>query len=258
MESDLRKVSAVGARSVIVLADRTVSNPDMTDVNTVRTVLSLRKMGAPRNGHIVCEVCDVDNENLVTLVGRESVETIVCHDIIGRLMIQCARERGLAQVLDKLLGFEDNEFYINNCSQWPQLVGKKFGELMFCFESAVVVGIMRQGVAGGKAEVELNPADDVILRKGDSLIVIAEDDDSYAPSAAPSDTFDRQLTHLIAPAPSRERRHEKMLFVGWRRDMDDMINQLDTYVSSGSELTLFSNLTRKEREVRYCIGVCLC
>lgn len=49
-------------------------------------------------GHVVVELSDVDNEQLVKLVGGELVETVVAHDVIGRLMIQCARQPGLAQV----------------------------------------------------------------------------------------------------------------------------------------------------------------
>lgn len=45
------------------------------------------------------ELSDLDNEVLVKLVGGELVETVVAHDVIGRLMIQCARQPGLAQVL---------------------------------------------------------------------------------------------------------------------------------------------------------------
>lgn len=44
------------------------------------------------------ELSDLDNEVLVKLVGGALVETVVAHDVIGRLMIQCARQPGLAQV----------------------------------------------------------------------------------------------------------------------------------------------------------------
>ena len=46
------------------------------------------------------ELSDLDNEVLVKLVGGDLVQTVVAHDVIGRLMIQCARPRqpGLAQV----------------------------------------------------------------------------------------------------------------------------------------------------------------
>ena len=100
LPGDLLKVSAAAARSIIVLADRAEHAPDESDVMVVRTVLSLRAMGAPvTGGHITAEVCDLDNEELVHLVGDGRVETIVCHDVVGRLMIQCAQRKGLAQVL---------------------------------------------------------------------------------------------------------------------------------------------------------------
>ena len=41
---------------------------------------------------------DIDNEPLVKLVGGDLIETVVAHDVIGRLMIQCALQPGLAQV----------------------------------------------------------------------------------------------------------------------------------------------------------------
>ena len=44
------------------------------------------------------ELSDLDNEVLVKLVGGDLVQTVVAHDVIGRLMIQCARQPGLAQV----------------------------------------------------------------------------------------------------------------------------------------------------------------
>ena len=40
----------------------------------------------------------------------------------------------------------------------------------------------------------------------------------------------------------KERGPQKLLFCGWRRDMDDMIMELDTYVKPGSELWLLSSV----------------
>lgn len=62
-------------------------------------------------GHIVVELSDLDNEVLVKLVGGDLVETVVAHDVIGRLMIQCARQPGLAQVRSVLN-------YETSCTFW--------------------------------------------------------------------------------------------------------------------------------------------
>ena len=69
-----------------------------SDARALRTVLSLTGVKEGLRGHIVVELSDLDNEVLVKLVGGDLVETVVAHDVIGRLMIQCARQPGLAQV----------------------------------------------------------------------------------------------------------------------------------------------------------------
>jgi hypothetical protein len=200
LHADLRRVSAESARSIIILADRTFADPDMTDVATVRTVMCLRGLDAPRTGHIVCEVCDVDNEELITLVGKDHVETVVSHDIIGRLMIQCAREKGLAGVLSELLGFDGSEFYI---SDWgDQLVGKTFGEVCLLFKDAVVLGIYR---AESKDSDTETPS-----YHGNSEGVSSSD--VNAPLRATKSTIDRwnQMSSPFSPSrtPSKEELHK--------------------------------------------------
>lgn len=78
-----------------------------SDARALRTVLSLTGVKEGLRGHIVVELSDLDNEVLVKLVGGDLVETVVAHDVIGRLMIQCARQPGLAQVNFTSLGLHD-------------------------------------------------------------------------------------------------------------------------------------------------------
>lgn len=115
----MHKVSVSKARAIVVLAEEgnadQVSFSDQpmlflkalpyiiapflqSDARALRTVLSLTGVKEGLSGHIVVELSDLDNEVLVKLVGGDLVETVVAHDVIGRLMIQCARQPGLAQV----------------------------------------------------------------------------------------------------------------------------------------------------------------
>lgn len=71
-----------------------------SDARALRVVLSLTGVREGLRGHVVVEMSDLDNEPLVKLVGGEMIETVVAHDVIGRLMIQCALQPGLAQVTD--------------------------------------------------------------------------------------------------------------------------------------------------------------
>jgi hypothetical protein len=172
--ADLKKVSVSKARSIIVLAE--VENADQSDARALRVVLSLTGVKEGLQGHVVVEISDLDNEPLVKLVGGGIVETVVAHDVIGRLMIQCARQPGLAQIWEDILGFENAEFYLK---RWPQLDGKSFGELLISFPDAIPCGVK---VAAKDGKIVLNPSDDYIMCEGDELLVVAEDDDSYAPT----------------------------------------------------------------------------
>ena len=49
---------------------------------------------------------------LVCQVGKGLVEIFCAHDVVGRLMIQCARASGLSHVLQSLIGFDGDEFYL--------------------------------------------------------------------------------------------------------------------------------------------------
>ncbi|KAJ6763895.1 ION CHANNEL POLLUX-RELATED [Salix purpurea] len=239
--ADLKKVSVSKARAIIVLAED--GNADQSDARALRTVLSLVGVKEGLKGHIVVELSDLDNEVLLKLVGGDLVETVVAHDVIGRLMIQCARQPGLAQIWEDILGFENCEFYIK---KWPQLHGMQFEDILISFPDAIPCGIK---VASRGGKIILNPEDSYVLQEGDEVLVIAEDDNTYAPAALPTVWRGNLPKDFIAPKPA-----ERILFCGWRRDMEDMIMVLDAFLAQGSELWMFNDVHEKEREKKLIDG----
>ncbi|CAI9108525.1 OLC1v1008142C2 [Oldenlandia corymbosa var. corymbosa] len=239
--ADLKKVSVSKARAIIVLAED--GNADQSDARALRTVLSLTGVKEGLRGHIVVELSDLDNEVLVKLVGGDLVETVVAHDVIGRLMIQCARQPGLAQIWEDILGFENCEFYIK---RWPQLDGMPFEDVLISFPDAIPCGV-KSASYGGK--IILNPDDSYVLQEGDEVLVIAEDDDTYAPAELPT------VQKGYLPKESDIPKHaERILFCGWRRDMEDMIMVLDAFLAPESELWMFNEVPETEREKKLIDG----
>ncbi|KAI8567096.1 hypothetical protein RHMOL_Rhmol02G0094800 [Rhododendron molle] len=239
--ADLKKVSVSKARAIIVLADD--GNADQSDARALRTVLSLTGVKEGLRGHIVVELSDLNNEVLVKLVGGDLVETVVAHDVIGRLMIQCARQPGLAQIWADILGFENCEFYIK---RWPQLDGMQFEDVLVSFPDAIPCGVK---VASYGGKIILNPDESYVLQEGDEILVIAEDDDTYSPSTFPT-VKEAPFIDITRPA----RKPQKILLCGWRRDIDDMIAVLDAFLAPGSELWMFNEVLENEREKKLIDG----
>eukprot|EP00929_Paragymnodinium_shiwhaense_P005127 TRINITY_DN10667_c0_g1_i1.p1 TRINITY_DN10667_c0_g1~~TRINITY_DN10667_c0_g1_i1.p1 ORF type:complete len:947 (-),score=153.23 TRINITY_DN10667_c0_g1_i1:70-2910(-) len=224
--SDLIRVNIHMARAIIILAS--THNADQADSDTLRTMLTIQSLTSGNCAHCVAEVCDIDNEPLVKLVGGDIVETLVSHDVIGRLMLMSVRQPGLAKVYEALLGFDGDEFYM---AEWPELVGLQFGELIERFPDAIPIGLLSvDGV------VTLRPDYNQRIAEGDQLLVIAEDNDTYEPvepTVLPSDS---------PPAVTRlKAKKEKVLFCGWRRDVRDILQQLDGLAAPGTEIHMMTH-----------------
>ncbi|KAL3620823.1 putative ion channel sym8 [Castilleja foliolosa] len=239
--ADLKKVSVSKTRAIIVLASD--ENADQSDARALRVVLSLTGVKEGLRGHVVVEMSDLDNEPLVKLVGGELIETVVAHDVIGRLMIQCALQPGLAQIWEDILGFENAEFYIK---RWPEMDGCCFEDVLVSFPDAIPCGV-KVSAEGGK--IRINPDDKYVLQEGDEILVIAEDDDTYAPGPLPK--IRKGLSPRITNPPKFP---ENILFCGWRRDIHDMIMVLEAFLSMGSELWMFNEVPEKDREKKLTDG----
>lgn len=230
---DLLKVSCQTARSIIVLSQS--GDPDRADATTLRIVLTLKGLKRELNGHIVAEIQDIDNEPLVQLVGGTSVETVVSHDMIGRLLLVSMHEPGLAKVYRTTLGYEGHEFY---AAEWPELVGVSFSEVMCRIPNAIPIGIRTLN-----GSIILKPPRERKIMPGEELVVLAEDNDTYG-------VEEPQEVHDSAPPPVMPKRTDPhiILICGFRRDIRDIIKQFDAMLPAGSQVHLVNEVPLDVRE----------
>jgi hypothetical protein len=86
------------------------------------------------------------------------------------------------------------------------------------------------------------------LRRGEKILVVAEDDDSYsadhypAPLVMSPERVDDRYFHTEQP--------QHLLLMGWPDHMHDKIKQLDSFLKPGSTLTLMNMVPMFEREER--------
>lgn len=225
--NDLLRVGAHRAKAVLILAPVS-AGPNEADANTVRAVLTLKTIPGMLRGFILAEVRDIDNEPLVRTVCDEQVEIVVSHDMIGRLMVMSVRQPGLAKVYEALLGFEGDEFYIE---EWPEVVGEAFGDLQLFFPDAVPIGIIT-----AEEEYLLDPPSGRRVLEGEQIVVIAADKNSYWPEERQAVAFE--------PPPARcenEAFVEKILICGWRRDVREILKMLDKIAQQGSEVHMITH-----------------
>jgi hypothetical protein len=97
-KTSLQKVAVSEARATIILAETTdAEESDTRAVKIVRAILWTVEHDEMK-GHIVVEVVDPENEAWVKQGGQDLVYTVAAHNLVGHLLVQCARQPGLAQV----------------------------------------------------------------------------------------------------------------------------------------------------------------
>lgn len=228
---DLRKVGAGRARSIIILAAEGNEGDEAQDMAAIKTLLALRRIpGALTKNHAVVELLDSSRRLVVEQLGAGGVEVVAMAETLSRMMVQTARQNGLAAVYRDLLTYEGSEFYFTPVGP---LAGKEYREAQWSTKDAVVCGV-RRGEEGTPAVCTLNPPEDFLLQEGDELLVIAEDDDTFSLDATHAPTVPDGFSGANAMA----RKPERLLICAMSPKLGDMLREFDNYVLPGSEAWL--------------------
>lgn len=227
---DLKKVGAGRARSIIILSDDGSGDGSESDMAAIKTLLALRRVpGALVSNHAVVELRDVHRVPVIERLGNGGVEAVAMRDTLARLMVQTARQNGLAGVYRDLLGFEGSELYFKN---FPELAGMTFGEVRAVLAGAIPIGFRRKRELGA-AELRINPPSGTNIEAKDELLVLAEDDDSFSVEADGARAFKpaRGVSGFF-----KGRSAEKILICGSRSDLERLLRDFDQYVAPGSKI----------------------
>ncbi|WP_303869016.1 hypothetical protein [Acetobacterium wieringae] len=226
---DLEIVSLNTSRSIIIMPE--------DDTRVIKTILAITNNPNKRNEpyNIVTVLRDPENVQVAQIAGNNQAEIILSDTLISRIIAQTCRQPGLSTVYTELLDFGGDEIYFSNCEE---TIGKAFGETLFMFEKSTVIGIQSQG------KTYLNPPMDTVLKPGDQIIAISEDDDTIKVSLEQQYSIE---TDAILQNPSFEPDSpEKTLILGWNDNAHLIIQEIDNYVPQGSILTVVSDCVETE------------
>jgi voltage-gated potassium channel Kch len=232
---DLEIVNPHAARSIIILAPDT-SNPDS---HVIKTTLALTNNSNRRAEpyHIVAEVHDPKNVEIIRSIGGNEVEPVLVSELISRITVQTCRQSGLSVVYTELLDFAGDEIYF---CQEPGLTGKSYGEALLAYEDSVLIGLCSK-----EGRVQLNPPADTRIEAGDQVIAISQDDNTVRLSGRANPEIKREA--IAQPSPG-EPIPERTLILGWNQRAPMIISELDQYVAPGSEVMIVADTPEEEVE----------
>jgi len=229
----LERVAINQCKSVIVLAScsdtASISARRDSDAKAVKTVLAVTTAKSDDTElNIVAEVFDEKKREIVEQIAPGEITTIDTNDILGKILVQTSRASGLAIVYSELLSFDGCEIYFYN-TDWKN---GQFWQLQYFFPDGVPIGIRTKD-----GKVTINPPGKTIMRPGDDIIIIADDDS----------TIDFQKKAVTRPVkyPLREGRlspkKERNLILGWNSRANVFIHELADYVKDDSVVDIVFN-----------------
>jgi voltage-gated potassium channel Kch len=233
---DLEIANLDEAKSVIVLSPE----DDEADALVIKTLLALGNRSW--NGHrppVVTSVVDAHNLAPARLAGGRAAVIIDADDIAARLVVQTSRQAGLSVVFSDLLDFDGDEIYMRH---EPSLAGIAYGDALHAYDTATVVGLRRRDGA-----VILNPPMGTPLDASDQVVVIAEDDSLIKLATAPPQV----AVGALSPRPASPAPAERILLLGWNSRASKIVEQLDHYVTRGSELHIAARSPSVDHDLRH-------
>ncbi|HXV42408.1 MAG TPA: potassium transporter TrkA, partial [Anaerolineae bacterium] len=233
---DLDIINPHSAGSIIILADD-ASNPDS---HVIKTTLALthNPNRRPEPYHIVAEVRDPKNVEIVRTIGGDEVDPLLVSDLISRITVQTCRQSGLSVIYTELLDFGGDEIYFH---EEPGLAGKTYEEALLAYEDSAVIGLCLTD-----GQVQLNPPPETKIEAGDQVIAISQDDNTIRLSGR---TNLEIKVEAIRQASAREQSPERTLILGWNGRGPTIISELDQYVASGSEVMIVADTSEEEIEM---------
>jgi len=238
---DLEKVSFTQAQAIVVLIDQAdTGDPDKADARVMKTLMAIfnhpesRTLKTPLR--VTAEVMQSHHQELAVIASNGHAKVVKTNEMISKIILQTARIPGLSLVYDELLRFEGNEIHFK---KFPQLTGRRFGDILLDFPNACVVGVAN---SDGSAHT-LNPSADHIIASHEEILLLAED------ANIPHGPYSGPLNPAQFPAlsSSAQKPVEHLLILGWNPKIFPILKEFDDYVAAGSTVTLVNSVPEADR-----------
>ncbi|EDP95885.1 hypothetical protein U8527_12215 [Kordia algicida OT-1] len=240
--NELQRVNVQEAKSIIILANCTesasIEKKVASDVQCIKSILAITSCQGGKNIlPIVAEVFTEEKREIISFFEDENIIAIDSWTIMGKLLVQTSLTSGLEMVYNEILSFDGCEVYFHE-DQWNNV---DFYDLAYYLEDGIPLGIYSEEVG-----LILRPARDTILKNGDQVVILAEDDSTiklgtqkkFSPKSIP--LKDEKLAQV----------QKKILILGWHKVAEIFIEEATDYLIKDSEFDiLFHEPTDELRKI---------
>lgn len=240
---ELKRVAFEHASSIIVLAGWTRdADASGRDVEAIKTAMLLSSFPdwAETKPVLVAEVNRKQNADIARIAGRNQISVVSSSEVIGKIIVQAARQKGLSYVYSEILSTDGNSIRVKH---EPSCIGKRFGDIQFGFSGAIPVGISWREEADGamRYAAGLNPEPDYVIDADDQLVLLCGADSTRYDAAAKPHVSKIARTDKYYKAPLN-----RILLLGFNDNVHDILREFDGHVVPGSHIHVVSNFDDEE------------
>lgn len=244
---ELKRVAFDEARSIIVLAGSTPdSDSSGRDVEAIKTTMLLSSYSNWSNAKpvLVSEINRKQNADIARIAGRNEISVVSSSEVIGKVIVQAARQKGLSFVYSEILSADGSSIRV---SHEPGCTGKRFGDIQYGFQTAIPIGISWRQEKNGivRYAAGLNPEPDYTIDADDQLVFL---------SGSGKVPYDAAIEPHVSAIAHAEKYHKpplnRILVLGFNDNVHDILSEFDGHITPGSQIHIVSNFGDDEARQR--------